>query len=134
VIIQGARWLRGAIFERLYFMVSDNPAHSAFKHEAYKKHLRGLMGKPHVSDQALAEHLDWLYREDARIGSGSTAAAVREEIVTQEPIGGKSHSQKARDSVAFLERWLRVNSSASINDRAAAENVMRDLKDALDGE
>ena len=39
--------------------------------------------------------------------------------------------QKARDSVKFLQRWLKNNPNARPGDIAAAENVLKDLLDAL---
>lgn len=41
--------------------------------------------------------MDDLYRENAKIGSGSTADAVRYELQTGGKVGGKTHSQKAED-------------------------------------
>jgi hypothetical protein len=67
------------------------------------------------------------------VGSGSTAAAVRHELATNTPVGGVWHTQKAEDAVVFMQRWLRDHPTATPGDRAAAENVLRDLQDALAG-
>lgn len=91
------------------------------------------MGKPSVKNSKLKELIDELYRPNAKIGSGSTADAVRHELATGEQIGGASHSQKATDAVKSLERWLGNNPAATPGDRAAAENVIKDLMNALDG-
>jgi hypothetical protein len=103
------------------------------RHEQFLTELRAAMGKPYAKDRRLAGKLDDLYRDNAQVGSGSTAAAVRHELATGQPIGGVFHSQKARDAIVFLERWLKNNPTASPGDRAAAENVIRDLTDALAG-
>jgi hypothetical protein len=58
---------------------------------------------------------------------------VRQELVTGRPVGGRFHSQKARDNINRLQKWLRKNPDANIGDRAAAETVIRDLQDALAG-
>lgn len=91
------------------------------------------MSKPHATDAELAGYLDELYRPGAQIGSGSTAAAVRHGRATGGSVGGRTHSQKARDMIVTLERWLKNNPSCSPGDRAAAENVIRDMQNAVDG-
>ncbi|MBH5403175.1 RHS repeat protein, partial [Bradyrhizobium sp. CNPSo 4010] len=102
-------------------------------HELYKDGLRAAMSKPAVSDPELARLLDQLYRPNATVGSGSTAAAIREELKTGQAVGGAFHSQKAGDSIRALERWLSNNLTARPGDRAAAENVIRDMRNALGG-
>lgn len=102
-------------------------------HETYKDGLRAAMSKPTVSDPALARLIDPLYRPNATVGSGSTAAAVRQELASGRPVGGAFHSQKAEDSIRALERWLSNNPTALPGDRAAAENVIRDMTNALGG-
>ena len=102
-------------------------------HEAYKDGLRAAMSKPAVSDPALARLIDPLYRPNATVGSGSTAAAIRQELATGQPVGGAFHSQKAADSIRSLERWLSNNPAARTGDRAAAENVIKDMSNALGG-
>jgi hypothetical protein len=89
------------------------------------------MQKPAVKDAKLAGMMDDLYRADAKIGSGSTADAVRHELATGEKVGGRTHSQKAQDYINGLQDWLKNNPKASPGDRAAAENVIKDLQDAL---
>ena len=103
------------------------------RHERFLTELRAAMGKPHTSDPRLGTIMDDLYRETAQVGSGSTAAAVRYELATGQQVGGVWHSQKAADRIRELERWLRNNPTASGGDRAAAENVIRDMTDALAG-
>lgn len=72
-------------------------------------------------------------RKGAKVGSGSTAATVRKERATNGLVGGRMHTQKAEGFVKFLERWLQNNPTAFLGDRAAAENVLQDLRDALAG-
>ncbi len=102
-------------------------------HEAYKDGLRAAMSKPAISDSALAKLIDPLYRPNTSVGSGSTAAAVRQELTTGQPVGGAFHSQKAADGIRSLEKWLTKNPTARPGDRAAAENVIRDMSNALQG-
>ncbi|WP_219923865.1 WXG100-like domain-containing protein [Nocardioides campestrisoli] len=108
-------------------------AASSAKHARYTDQLRAAMGKPATKDPKLNRIMDELYRDNAKMGSGSTAAAVRSEIATGKPTNGAWHSQKARNRIAQLEKWLRTNPTATPGDRAAAENVIRDMQNALDG-
>ncbi len=101
--------------------------------ERYQQAMRERMAKPTTTDPALSHAMDEMYRDGASVGSGSTAAAVRLERATGGTVGGRMHTQKAEGYVKFLERWLQRNSAASPGDRAAAENVLRDLRDALAG-
>ncbi|MNL12229.1 hypothetical protein D3C87_1330920 [compost metagenome] len=91
------------------------------------------MSKPAVSDPKLSKLIDQLYRPNAKVGSGSTAAAVRQELATGQPVGDAFHSQKAANYIQALESWLANNPTARPGDRAAAENIIRDMRNALRG-
>lgn len=103
--------------------VPENPV----SHEAMKTDLRAMMEKPVAQDPKLASIMDDVYKENARVGSGSTGDAVRHELKTGEKVGGRDHYQKANDSINRLNKWLNNNPSASKIDRMAAENVLKDL-------
>ncbi len=92
---------------------------------------REQMAKPHVENPKLFNMVKKLYRPEASIGSGSTAAAIRNEIITGKPTKGTWHSQKGEDSIRFLEKWLGNNPAVRTGDRAAAENIIKDTLDAL---
>lgn len=109
------------------------PGANRARHEAYKRQLREEMARPDVRDPKLAEVMKKLWRENGTIGNGSTAAAVRHELETGLPVKGSWHSQKARDTIVELQRWLRNTPKASASDRAAAETVIQDMRDALAG-
>ncbi|NLX96619.1 MAG: hypothetical protein GXY83_10620 [Rhodopirellula sp.] len=113
--------------------VAPRAAHNAAQFERYKDALRAGMQKPHATNPQLAKYLDELYRPGAKIGSGSTAAAVREELAKGVSVGGRTHSQKAADYIRALQKWLRENPTTRPGDRAAAENVIRDMQNALNG-
>jgi hypothetical protein len=68
---------------------------------------------------------------DANIDSSPMEAAIRYELVTGEQVFGTSHSQEGRDMITRLESWLENNPTASLGDRSVAENIIKDLKDAL---
>ena len=116
---------------RRFRRISD--AANVAKHARYKDALRRAMGKPATRDPKLSRLMDEMWRDNAKIGNGSTAAAVRHELATGKPVGGVFHTQKAQDMIRALEKWLRSNPEATPGDRAAAENVIKDLRDALAG-
>ncbi|RYF31151.1 MAG: hypothetical protein EOO23_03420, partial [Comamonadaceae bacterium] len=99
----------------------------------YKDGLISQMDKPAVTNAELSALLNDLYRPGAKIGSGSTADAVRYETVTGQSVGEVFHTQKAGDYSIALQKWIDKNPTASPGDRAAAENVLRDLQNALKG-
>lgn len=109
------------------------PAANRAEFERYQQIMRERMAKPATTDPVLSQAMNEMYRDGARVGSGSTAAAVRQERATGGTVGGRTHTQKAEGYVKFLERWLEKNPTASPGDRAAAENVLRDLRNALAG-
>lgn len=101
------------------------------RYEQYKVGLRREMARPSVSDEKLNSILDKVYRENAQIGSGSTAAAIRHEAETGMKVKDAFHTQKGQEMATKLERWLRNNPTASASDRAAAENVIKDTLESL---
>jgi hypothetical protein len=101
------------------------------QHEAAKTLYRQSMEKPAVQDPKLAKIIKDLYKPNAKVGSGSTADAARCEIATNQKAGNKFHIKKSNDYAKGLENWLKDNPTASISDRAAAENILSDLKDAI---
>ena len=111
----------------------ENSARDRMQHERYKDELRQKMGKPDVTDSNLKNIIDDLYRPNAKVGSGSTADAVRYELATGEKVGGRGHVLKAQDYTRALQDWLDKNPTASPGDRAAAENVLQDLQNAWGG-
>jgi filamentous hemagglutinin len=95
--------------------------------------LASKMAKPVVSDAKLGGLIDDLYRDGAKVGSGSTADAVRYEMQTENTAGGVPHTQKAKDYSLALQRWRDSNTNAPFIDCSAAQNVLRDLQNALGG-
>ena len=57
----------------------------------YKNELLSNMGRVSVKDKNLQNIIDFMYRPNAKIGSGSTADAVRYELKTGENVAGKNH-------------------------------------------
>ena len=99
--------------------------------EDYKILLRSQMEKPYVTNLELEKMLNSNYKSGACVGNGSTAAAIRSELSTGEQVFDRWHSQKGINSISFFENWLKRNPTASAGDRAAAENMIKDLSNAL---
>ncbi|CNC72618.1 TPA: hypothetical protein ACQQX6_001341 [Yersinia enterocolitica] len=74
---------------------SPSDPKSRGQHEEYVDSLRATMEKPNVKDGNLKNIIDDLYRPNAKVGSGSTADAVRYELATGEKVGGRGHVEKA---------------------------------------
>ena len=84
-----------------------------------------------ISNPKLKNIVDDLYRPNAKIGSGSTADAVRIELkIDNLKVGGKSHKIKAENSIRSITDILE-NDLLSAHDRMIAENVRLDLLDYL---
>jgi len=111
--------------------LTKNGPTDIIQHEAIKTQYRQNMEKPVVKNKDLSDFMDWLYRDNSDIGSGSAADAFRYTENTGKLVKGSDHAQKVRDAKAFLERWIERNPTATPNDRSAAENVLKDLEDAL---
>jgi hypothetical protein len=69
---------------------------------------------------------------DTSIDSSPMSAAIRYELVTGEQVPGISNSQEGRDMITRLESWLENNPIAISGDRAVAESMIKDLKNALE--
>lgn len=95
--------------------------------------LRKQMTKPQVSEPKLKNYLDRYWRDTAQVGNGSTAAAYRWERLTGDRVGGKSHTQKLQESLTFFERWTKNNPQASVTDKKAVEEILKDIYSALGG-
>ncbi len=76
---------------------------------AYKDALVSAMERSYVQDHILSTIVDKICRAGARVGNGSTGAVIRYE-------------------------WLSKNPTATPGDRAAAKNLILDLRNALGGQ
>ncbi|EGG78634.1 Filamentous hemagglutinin [Gluconacetobacter sp. SXCC-1] len=113
--------------------IRNNAANNIIGKEKLKDDLASSQEKPKTYDSELSNLMNDLYRPHARVGSGSTADAVRAERITGEGVGGKFHSEKAENYVRALESWLNTHPNALTTDKMAAQNVLRDLKNSLEG-
>lgn len=72
-----------------------------------------------------------VFWEKSGVTNGSVASAVRKEAKTGDIVGPRSHIKKAEYGIKSLERWIEENPTASPGDRAAAENLLKDLMNSL---
>ncbi|MCG8459031.1 MAG: hypothetical protein MI919_22370, partial [Holophagales bacterium] len=85
-----------------------------------------------VSDPNLQNIVRDLYKgttNPRRIGTGTTADAVRHERATGLPTGGAFHSQKAEQFSDALRKAL--GGDLSSHDRLVAQSLLDDLQQAL---
>jgi len=83
-----------------------------------------------VSNAALRNAINELYKKGAKVGDGGTAAALRQEKLTNLPVGSKFHLQKAGDMLKHLEKLIKEQ-KLSPEDLKMAQDLIDDLKDAL---
>jgi hypothetical protein len=91
---------------------------------------------PKVTDPKLGNLVSDLFKGTKvpkPIGTGSTADAVRNELLTGLPTHGRFHSQKAQEYVNALTNWLKKNPNASHQDQLVATSLINDLLAALGG-
>jgi len=97
----------------------------------------GSFKRPEVSDGKLQNIVNDIYKGDRHPnyeGTGSTADAARWEFKNGEMLNGSDHlNNKGPQVVTRLERWLKNNPSSSISDRHAAQEMLKDLRNALQG-
>ncbi|HEX5727228.1 MAG TPA: RHS repeat-associated core domain-containing protein [Longimicrobiaceae bacterium] len=89
---------------------------------------------PVVSSRTLGYIVRDLYKgahNPRRIGSGSTADAIRNETATGQPTEGIWHLMKGQQYINALNRWLRRNPNADDPDKEVARNLLADLQQAV---
>jgi hypothetical protein len=91
---------------------------------------------PKVTDPKLGNLIRDLFKGTKApnpIGTGSTADAVRNELLTGLPTHGRFHSQKAKEYVNALTNWLNKNPNALHQDKLVAQSMISDLLAAIGG-
>ena len=90
-------------------------ASSAAAHQAYKDALRAAMSKPAVSNPNLARIIDPLYRANASVGSGSTAAAIRQELALAYPLAeGFTPKRQLIACGRWNDGWTKIRQHALV--------------------
>ena len=83
-----------------------------------------------AQDPRLKDAINNLYRPGAKVGSGSTADAVRFERATGELLSPKGHTQKLLDRRTQLMK-LRKDPNLNSGDRRIIHDILKDTQDAL---
>ncbi|MBK1707348.1 hypothetical protein CKO40_23155 [Halochromatium glycolicum] len=83
-----------------------------------------------AQDPRLKDAINNLYRPGAKVGSGSTADAVRFERATGELLSPKGHTQKLIDRRTQLMK-LRKDPNLGAGDRRIIHDILKDTQDAL---
>lgn len=68
-----------------------------------------------------------------RIGSGSTADAIRNEFRTGQQTFGRWHETQGQENINAINNWLRQHPNASESDIKAAKAMKDDITNALQG-
>ncbi|WP_251941147.1 hypothetical protein [Nocardia sp. CDC159] len=92
--------------------------------------------KPEVKDPKLQNLINNLYKganSPDRVGDGTTADAVRNELQTLQMTGGRWHLTKAMETQRSLANWLTNKANTDPADRAVAIQELKNLMDALAG-
>jgi hypothetical protein len=93
-----------------------------------------VLATPRVGSSKLQNIINDLYKgttNPGRVGTGTTADAVRYELETGKQVFSRSHIQKAEDYLRGLNNWLKANPEADYYDRLVARSIADDLRDAL---
>jgi RHS repeat-associated protein len=91
---------------------------------------------PKVSSAKLQNLVDNLYKGTTnpnRVGNGTTMDAIRNEIATGVPTGGRLHTTKGQETLNGLNNWLRRNPEANYYDRQVAQSLADELSSVLRG-
>lgn len=92
-----------------------------------------VLPTPRVSNGKLQNIINNLYKGTTnpnRVGTGTTADAVRNEVLTGNPTAGLFHTQKAVNESDALRKLL-AKGDLSFTDRVIAQFLLDDLTDAL---
>lgn len=120
--------------EAVVHHIERNVPQSRAAYDRYIRDLRKSMERPAIKDPELRSFVNERYWKDAStVGNGSTAAAIRVECIENLPVKGRYHTQKGQNSLVHFEKWLKNNPEAAASDRAAVENMILELRDALEG-
>ena len=101
--------------------------------KATKTVVDDILPKPNVTEPKLQNVVDDLYKGTAnpnRVGTGTTADAVRNEVATGQATGGRFHTQKAEQYSNALRSLLKKGNLSS-RDRLVAQSLIDDLQNAL---
>ena len=85
-----------------------------------------------AKNEKLKNTIREMYRPGAKEGDGGLADAIRYEIKTGLPVGGKSHIRKGIERLKNLENILKKQILDPV-DKSIIRELIKNLKDALEG-
>jgi hypothetical protein len=94
----------------------------------------GVLPTPVVESTKLENIVNNLYKGTTnpnRVGNGTTMDAIRNEIATGAPTGGRMHLTKGEESLRGLDNWLAKNPDAAYSDRLVAQSLADELRGVL---
>ncbi len=95
-----------------------------------------ILPTPQVGSTKLQNLVNNLYKGTTnpnRVGNGTTMDAIRNEIATGVPTGGRMHTIKGQETLNGLNNWLRRNKDADYYDRLVAQSLADELSLVLRG-
>lgn len=95
-----------------------------------------ILPTPQVGSMKLQNLVHNLYKGTTnpnRVGNGTTMDAIRNEIATGVPTGGRMHTIKGQETLNGLNNWLRRNKDADYYDRLVAQSLADELSLVLRG-
>lgn len=87
--------------------------------------------KPAVDVPKLGNIVNDLYKGTTnpnRVGTGTTADAIRNDVAIGQPAAGRFHGQKGWEYERALRNFLLRNPSASYRDRLVAQSLVDELR------
>ena len=90
--------------------------------------------KPDVGDAKLQNYVNDLFKgvtHPSRTGDGTTMHAIRHELATGETVHNRRHIIKGQEILRGLEKWLLRSQEASPSDRAIAQRLAQEIREAL---
>ena len=93
-----------------------------------------VLPSPQVGSTKLQNIVSNLYKGTTnpnRVGNGTTMDAIRNELATGVPTGGRMHITKGQESLRGLENRLSSNPNAPYNDRLVAQSLADELRGVL---
>ncbi|EHR51373.1 hypothetical protein SacmaDRAFT_3144 [Saccharomonospora marina XMU15] len=100
------------------------------------KTVDNILPTPQVANPKLQNLVNNLYKGTTnpnRVGNGTTMDAIRNELATGVPTGGRMHTTKGQETLNGLNKWLRRNKDGDYYDRLVAQSLADELSLVLRG-
>jgi len=125
---EGLQKLFTTLKTRLVALIAEPPREQLWK---VMEDVEGVL-RPRVDDVELQrKFINEIYRNNAAIGYGSTADAIRFTKKTGELVGGSDHVIKGQYVINGLKNWLQRFPETTEHDRRIINLIITDIEDAL---